>query len=320
MILSASRRTDIPAFYSQWFINRIKEGIVYVRNPFNYNQISSIKLSPEIVDCIVFWTKNPLPLMRFLSDLTNRGYNYYFQFTLNPYEKDLEVNSPGKQELIKTFMALSSKIGKERIILRYDPIIVTEKYSLNYHLNAFEDIVKQLHNHTDNIILSFLDEYNRVSRNMKSISLVNLSEDETNQLARSMFSIANGYGLKLEACAEKTNFNDIGIKSAHCIDGELIERIIGCSLKHKDKLDGNRDNCGCMKCIDIGQYDSCIHNCLYCYANINKSRALLNYKSHDPNSRILFGDFDEKNIKIRKDIVSYKDTKAPAESQISFWQ
>lgn len=306
MILSVSRRTDIPAFYSEWFINRIIEGFVYVRNPFNYNQVSKINISPDNVDCIVFWSKNPKPIIEKLNILDELNYKYYFQFTINPYEKDLEKSIVSKEDIINTFINLSNLIGKKRVVLRYDPILLNEKYDINYHIKAFDKLCTTLYQHTEKITFSFLDDYKKVKRNMSDINIKEITEDDMLQIAHKFKEITNKHGLLIETCAEEIDLNKVGINHGKCIDGDLIESIIGYEIKNKNKLDGNRQYCGCMKTIDIGQYDSCIHNCLYCYANINKAKALTNYINHNPNSPILFGDYDIENVKERKDVQSYK--------------
>ena len=306
MILSVSRRTDIPAFYSEWFMNRIREGFVYVRNPFNANQISKVNIKPDVVDCIVFWTKNPKPLMSNLNELDEMNYKYYFQYTITPYFDDLEKNMKDKKDIIESFIHLSTMIGKERVILRYDPIIITDRYDLAFHFKAFGVLCEKLQGYTKKIIISFLDDYKKVSRNMKGINVKELGKEDIRTISTGLVEIARKFGLVIETCAEADDLKDLGINHAKCVDGELIEHIINYKILNRDKLDANREYCGCMKCIDIGQYDSCVHNCLYCYANINKDRAKINFKSHDPKSPILFGVFDETIVKERKDVKSYK--------------
>ncbi|NLY46766.1 MAG: DUF1848 domain-containing protein [Tissierella sp.] len=307
MILSVSRRTDIPAFYSEWFINRIKDGYVYVRNPFNYNQVSKVLISPDNVDCIVFWTKNPSLIMEKLNILDNMNFKYYFQFTITPYGNDIEKSVIDKGELINAFIDLSSRIGKKRVILRYDPVLLTEKYNIKFHIGAFEDICQKLSEHTERIVFSFLDNYSKSERNLKEVKLLDITDSDMITISKEFKRISDKYGLSIETCAEKIELDKYGIRHGKCIDGELIEEIIGYKIVNKNKLDGNREACGCMKCIDIGQYDSCIHNCLYCYANVNKDAGLRNFKSHDPNSPILFGSYDDAKVSVRKDIKSLRD-------------
>lgn len=173
MILSVSRRTDIPAFYSDWFYNRIKEGYVLVRNPFNAHQVSRIKLSPEVIDCIVFWPKNPRAMMSRLSEL--KGYNYYFQFTLTSYDNTIEVNVPQKKYIIDTFIELSNMIGKDRIIWRYDPILLTDRYDKQYHYKWFDYLAKRLKDYTNKCIISFMDLYRKTERNLGHIQLKSIT-------------------------------------------------------------------------------------------------------------------------------------------------
>ena len=309
MILSVSRRTDIPAFYSEWFINRLKEKFVYVRNPMNTKQISKIPLTPQNVDCIVFWTKDAKNIIPYLDQINDIGYKYYFHFTITPYGKEIENNVRDKKEIIKTFQKLSNKIGKEKVILRYDPIFVQEngKYSIEYHIKAFEKLVKELSDYTNKIIISFIDGYRKVNNNMKEIKIKELLEKDIYYIAKYFSNITKNFSLQLETCAEEIDLKDLGIEHAKCIDGDLIEKIVGYNIFNKNIRDNNRLYCGCMKCIDIGQYDSCIHNCLYCYANINKKKAFENYQTHNPKSPILFGSFEEEYVKNRtKDIDSFR--------------
>jgi hypothetical protein len=306
MILSVSRRTDIPAFYSEWFMKRIRAGFLYIRNPFNSNQISKIIISSDKVDCISFWSKNPAPIINYLKELDDLNYKYYFQFTITPYSNDLELNIPNKNEIINTFIKLAEKIGKEKVILRYDPIIITDKYNYDFHFKAFESICNKLHNYTEKIIISFVDDYKKVSRNMKDIDLKEIMDEDMRYLGSNFARIAKKYNLPIETCAEEIDLSEFGIGHGKCIDGELIERIIGYKIINKVKKDGNREHCGCMKCIDVGQYNTCIHNCLYCYANVNKDIALENFNLHDPNSPILSGAYDESQVRERKAAESYR--------------
>lgn len=306
MILSVSRRTDIPAFYSEWFINRIKEGFVYVRNPFNMNQISKVNIKNNVVDCIVFWTKNAKPLMGHLKALDERGYKYYFQFTLNPYGSDLEKNIGKKEKNIKTFKELSEKIGPEKVIWRYDPIIITAKHNQDYHFEQFAMLSKMLKGFTHKVVISYLDDYRKVKKNMQGLDVKDVNEQDMYNIAKQFSIIAKNHDLVIETCAEAIDLSSLGINHGKCIDGELIEKIIGYDIQNKDKRDNNRENCGCMKCIDIGQYDTCVHDCIYCYANVNKDLAIRNKANHNPQSPILVGTYDESNVKDRKDIRSFR--------------
>lgn len=303
LILSVSRRTDIPAFYSEWFINRIKEGYVYVKNPFNAKQISRINIKPDVVDCIVFWTKDAKPLMNYLDEL--KDYNYYFQFTITPYKKDIEPNLRDKSEIVETFIELSNLLGRERVILRYDPILFTDIYTIDYHKKAFKKICERVSGYTNKVILSFLDDYKKVSKNMKNIKNQKIREEDIFEISDYFFNVAKEKGLVVETCGEVIDLSRYGINHGRCVDGELIEKITGYKLKNL-KGDGNRNACLCHECIDIGQYDTCVHGCLYCYANINKNKAEENNKVHDKNSPLLSGDYSEEYVSERRDVKSFK--------------
>lgn len=287
MILSVSRRTDVPNYYSDWFLNRIKEGFLYVRNPMNAHQISRIDLSPEVVDCIVFWTKNPANMLNKLEAL--RDYAYYFQFTLTGYGRDVEPNLPDKrQELIATFRALSEKIGKEKVIWRYDPIFINERYTIAYHLKAFEEIAGRLAGYTERVVISFLDFYTKTQRNMGALGIKNLSDEELISLAGKLAQIASKHHLTIETCAEKMDLGQVGIGHGSCIDQKLIEQLLGCSLTGK-KDKNQRQECGCFESVEVGTYNTCLNGCRYCYANFSDAKVKEHVKLYDVNAPLLCG-------------------------------
>jgi len=289
MIISASRRTDIPAFYSEWFYNRVKEGFVYVKNPINPKQISKISLKPDVVDCIVFWTKNPKKIIPDLKIIDDLGIAYYFQFTLNSYDQKIEPNVPLKKGIIDTFINLSERIGKNRVIWRYDPILLTEKITIGYHIKYFEYLASKLHRHTNKCIISFIDFYKKCQRNLKPVNLIEFKEQIRHQLAEAMKSIAGKYDLAIETCSEEIELSSIGITHGKCIDDELVEEL--CRGKIRIEKDKNqREACGCVTSIDIGAYNTCKHGCLYCYANYNRDIVLKNFEKHNPTSPLLFGE------------------------------
>lgn len=299
MIISASRRTDIPTYYSEWFLNRIREGFVYVRNPMNIHQISKIALTPDIVDGIVFWTKNPTPMLPKLDEL--KDYVYYFQFTLNAYGKDIEANIPSKNDIIiPAFRELSRKIGAERVIWRYDPILLTSKYTIDYHVKYFEEIAKRLSGYTLKCVISFLDIYRNTKTNLKGSDLLPLQETEMLVLAMKLSDIAHKYHLAVESCAERINLEQFGISHGHCIDGNLFQRLLGQKLD-LDKDPNQREECSCMASIDIGMYNTCKNGCLYCYANHSSKAVIHNFKMHDPCSPLISGTIvEEDRISVRK--------------------
>lgn len=294
MILSVSRRTDIPAFYSEWFFNRIEEGFAYTRNPMNKNAVSKISLSPEVIDCIVFWTKNPaLSFMKNLGLLN--AYQYYFQFTITPYNEFIEQSIPKKQLVINNFIKLSEKLGKGKVIWRYDPILLSKEYTVAYHTKYFEELAKRLHQYTDKCIISFIDFYKKCEWNLKDTSVRTLENSEIIELSTKLKDIADFYGIKIETCGEEFESDTIGINQGMCIDNKLIEKITGKRIKAK-KDKNQRPFCGCMESVDIGEYNTCRHYCLYCYANINKETVANNSKMHVTTSPLLIGELKHNDI------------------------
>ena len=290
MIISASRRTDIPAYYSGWFLNRIKERYVLVRNPMNPNQINKINLAPDVVDCIVFWSKNPKPLLEKLHLLND--YAYYFQFTLNPYAGDIETKLPPKKEIIETFKELSGKIGAQRIIWRYDPVLLNDHYTVSHHIDKFSEYARQLKGFTEKVTFSFVDFYKKIAENVKTHGIVEITTEEKNMLAENFSKIAKENNLSIDTCAEDIDLSRFDIKRARCIDAGLIAKITGYNLAvEKDK--NQRVECGCVESIDIGEYDSCLNGCVYCYANNNQKTVNINYEKHNELSPLLTG---EQNI------------------------
>lgn len=306
MILSVSRRTDIPNYYSEWFYNRVKDGFLYVRNPRNFHQISKILITPEVVDCIVFWTKNPFPMMSRLDEL--KDYHYYFQFTLTGYGRDVEAGLPDKKEkMIPIFRKLSDTIGSRRVIWRYDPIFFSDRYTAEYHLRAFKSIAEALKGCTEKCVISFVDVYNRNKTNIKRLSAYDLNEAELKSFARELSSIAADNGMAVASCAEKINLEECGIAHNCCIDKNLIEDIIGCRINvGKDK--NQRIECGCVESVETGTYNTCRNGCAYCYANYNMQSVASNTLRYDPLSPILCDQVREGDrITIRK-VKSLKDT------------
>lgn len=244
MILSVSRRTDIPAFYAPWFFNRIREGYVLVRNPVNFHQISRIRLSPQVIDGIVFWTRNPAPMLPHLEEL--KDYMYYFQFTLTPYGPDIEPYMSSKKNVIlPAFCALSEAIGPDRVIWRYDPILLNPKYTISYHTKAFERLTKALKGYTKKCVISFIDSYRNTARHEKSLALAPLGPGEMITLAKEFQGIAQACEITLSTCAAS---------------------------------------------VDIGVYNSCPHQCRYCYANYNEALVSKNTALYHPEAPLLVGE------------------------------
>lgn len=302
MIISASRRTDIPAWYSEWMANRIREGYILVRNPVNPRQVSRVPLSPDTVDGIVFWTKNPGPMLARLDAF--RNYTYYFQFTITPYGREIESNLPSKNDvLIPTFQRLADRIGPRRVIWRYDPILLSEKYTIGYHLDAFDKMAKSLRGYMRKCTFSFLDFYRKTQRNTESLALRGITENEMRTLAEGLAGIAASYRIALDTCAETIDLSDFGIGHASCIDKTILEELAGYPLEIP-KDPNQRKECGCCASIDIGMYDTCANGCRYCYANSDPAAARRNLGSRQPDSALLMGKVTDQDVVKDREIKS----------------
>ena len=292
MIISASRRTDIPSFYPEWFFNRIREKYVLVPNPFNPKQVSRVRLTPDVVDCIVFWTKNPGPMLSRLHEL--KDFNYYFQYTINPYSREIENHLPDLSKRIETFRRLSELIGKEKVIWRYDPILINEKYHPDFHKSAFANIATQLEGYTEKCMLGFIDHYKHILTATNQFHIYPLRSNDIREIA-SAFKQSLPTDIQLNTCTVKTDLSELGIPAGKCIDQELIEKITGYPISAK-KDKNQREVCRCIESIDIGTYDSCLNGCIYCYANTAKHKPLRNINLHDPQSPKLIGHLNDDDI------------------------
>ena len=244
MIISASRRTDIPAFYSKWFMNRIKDGYVLVQNPYNTKQIRKVFLTPFQVDAIVFWTRNAKPLIPYLDDLDKLGYNYYFQYTITGYKRELERINPSPQKAIETFIELSDKIGKEKVIWRYDPIILSDYSNYNEHLRLFEKISNMLENKTDKVVISFADHYKKITNNLRNIGYKDILENkkELYLFCEELSNIAKNKNIQIETCTEEIDISIFGINPTKCIDDKLIDKLFNKNLSAVKDKNQRQDN------------------------------------------------------------------------------
>ncbi len=269
MIISASRRTDIPAFFSDWFFHRIQEGYCLVRQPMNPRRVTRVKLTPDVVDAFVFWSKNPTPLLARLDEL--RDWPFYFQFTLNPYDEELEPSVPSRQKVvIPTFKRLADQIGPQRIVWRYDPIILSARYTLEWHKEQFELLAKSLAGYAHRCTISFLIPYRKIMSAARQFNIDSPDEETSRQLVCSLVQISRVYGFDLYGCALAEDFSATGLRRAHCVDHELLETLCRCPLRLA-KDSGQRKECGCVASIDIGAYGTCAHGCRYCYASHGRS-------------------------------------------------
>ena len=305
MILSVSRRTDIPAFYWEWFLNRVKAGFVDVRNPMNIHQVSRIDIRPNVVDCIVFWTKNAGNIIPHLEQL--KDYKYYFQYTINPYNKLIEENVPLKKDIIKNFRFLSEIIGPNRVIWRYDPILLTGNINIEYHLRYFEELAKRLQGYTQRCVISFVDLYKKTVSNTRDLMMREVTDNEMHILAQKLSIIAKNYKMEVLSCSENIDLDAEGVKHGCCIDRNLIEKIVGYKIEvNKDK--NQRKECGCVESIDLGAYNTCLHACKYCYANYNNAKVHTLSQMHNPLSTLLAGELDETDVVKEREVKLLKSS------------
>ena len=291
MILNTGQRTDIPAFYPKWLANRIKEGFVCVRNPYNPVQVSRYLINPEVVDVIGFCTKNPQPFFPYL-DLV-KDYGQYWYVTITPYGKDIEPKVPDKEQVIEAFKHLSERVGSHAIRWRYDPIFVSDKYTVEYHLAAFEKMASLLDGYTKVVVISFIDLYEKVKRNFPEVGTV--SEKDRLFLGKEIIRIAGEHGMMVKPCGEGDFLEKYGADCRGCMTVADYERAIGKKLD-APKIKAPRSECSCYLTCDIGAYDTCGHLCRYCYANNDIRQVKINMEYHDDNSPFLVGNYRPDDI------------------------
>ena len=293
MILMVSGRCDIVAFHTPWFLNRLKEGYVMTRNPFNKKLVSKINFSD--VDLILFCTKNPLPIIDHLKSINKP---ILFHVTLTPYRNDIEVNVIDKNKIIDGIKRISKILGKENIIVRYDPIFVSDKYTIEYHKKAFERLCIMLDGYIEKFIVSFIDDYKNVRKNYNILRYKELSEDDYKEIGTFFSSVAKEHGMIVQTCAEKRNLVEYGFVEGECISHEVAYILTG--KKFKSQKIRPKANCHCVETVDIGEYNTCSHLCKYCYANFDEDKIIKNRKLHDVNSPLLIGHLEDDDIiKIR---------------------
>lgn len=293
MIISASRRTDLPAFFTPWMMNRFRAGFLLSRNPNNRNQISRVSLLPEDVDAVVFWTRNPEPLMAHLDELDALGHRYYFQFTLTGYPRWLERGTPDPRRALDIFARLSDRVGPGRVVWRFDPILVTNKMDAAEHLRLFSKIAAALEGKTKRVVISVADLYPHARKHLaevQGLTVMDFAKDHPAllNLARSLAATAAAHGMEIQSCAETVSLTEAGILPGKCVDDALLREEFGLALGGaKDK--GQRPACGCIPSRDIGAYNTCLHGCAYCYATTNEAEVTANKRRHDPDSPLLVG-------------------------------
>lgn len=294
MILNVSGRTDIVAFYTEWFMNRYKEGYLDVRNPFNKKLVSRIYFSD--VDLIMFCTKNPIPIIDKIKEINKP---ILFHITLTPYNKDIEPNVIDKTKIIEGIKKLSKIIGIDNIYVRYDPIIISDKYNIDYHIKAFSKLCSLLNGYVKRIIVSFLDEYKNVKENRNILKYKTLTDNDYKLIGKNFSKIALNNGMTVQTCFEDRNLVEYGLIKGECLSHELAYKLTGKS--YKSWTARKERKCNCVQMVDIGVYNSCKHFCKYCYANYNEKEVINNYKNHNPNSSLLIGELESDDIiKVRR--------------------
>lgn len=290
MILNVSGRTDIVAFYTDWFMNRYHEGYVDVRNPFNPKLVSRINF--DHVDAIFFCTKNPIPILDRIKEIKKP---ILFHVTLTAYHKDIEPNVPSKRKIMEAIKKLSQIIGKENVVVRYDPVFISQKYSLEYHVKAFDKLCRTLDGFVNKIIISFLDNYKNVMKNEKILCFRELTENDYMIIGKSFSKSAKEHNMIVHTCFEDRNLVEYGFAKGECLSHEMAFKLTGKVFKEEWKARKER-KCHCVAMVDIGVYNSCKHFCRYCYANYDEKKVIDNTSQHNPKSSLLIGELEPNDI------------------------
>ena len=285
MIVQTGMRTDIPAFYAPWLLRRLAEGYALVRSPYNHHAVTRYELAPSVVDVLAFCTKNPGPLVPHLAAFAPFG-QYWF-VTITPYGRDLEPHVPDWREVAAQFRQLAAVVGAERVAWRYDPVVMTPRYTEDFHKEAFAAIAGEVRGHTRVCVISFIDIYAKVRRNFPGAQAVPLPVQE--RLAQAFVREGQRYGMSIRACAEGEHLARFGVDCAGCMTQAVYEQALGQRLVLPKGLSQARKECACVMGNDIGAYNSCPHLCRYCYANANAAQVRANHARHDPASPFLIG-------------------------------
>ena len=285
MILNTGSRTDIPAFYSAWFLNRIREGWVLARNPYRPDELTRYFLGPSVVDVLVFCTKDPGPMLPHLHELSS--FRQFWGVTITPYGEEIERAVPPAREVVRSVKELSSVLGKDAVAWRYDPVIIHGRYSVSFHEYAFEVLARSLSGYVSFVVVSFLDLYRKTLRNFPEGREV--SAEEQAYLTGRFVKIAGCYGLGVHLCAEDPGLGCYGADVSGCLTKAVLERAHGIKLDIPKTLKAARSSCSCLLGSDIGEYNTCMHGCRYCYANQDMKLVEENWKRHDPSSPLLTG-------------------------------
>ncbi len=285
MIINTGGRTDTVQYFTDWLLNRFAEGYALSRNPLFPDKVTRWELNPEVVDCVVFCSKNYRPILPRIREITDRFRTYCF-YTITAYGRDVEPGVPGIDESMETLAELASIVGRERVAWRYDPVLLTKTYTIERHKDTFARMAERLAPHIDRCVFSFVEMYRKVEANMPE--LVPLNDAYRNELAEFLGATAARFGFPIQTCGTDVDFSRFGIASSGCMTLDILGRANGVTfrkLKHK----GIRAGCRCIETHDIGAYDTCLNGCKYCYANQNPRKAFENFRYHDPKSPLLLG-------------------------------
>ena len=286
MILMASGRCDIVAFYTPWFINRYKEGYVDVRNPFYKKLITRINF--DDVDLIMFCTKNPLPIIPYLKEINKP---ILFHITLTPYLSDIEPNIIEKDKIIEGIKEISNMLGEDNVYVRYDPILLNNKYTIDYHKKMFNRLCEKLNGYIKHIIISFVDDYKNVRNNMNTLKLKEITKEDMQEIGKSFSEISKQYNMTIQTCFEEDNLVEYGFIKGECLGANLAYKLTGKAYKK-----WKARKCGCVEMTDIGYYNTCSHFCKYCYANYDEKKVRENMSNHNPKSSLLIGNIEKDDI------------------------
>lgn len=292
MILNTGCRTDIPAYYSEWFYNRIKEGYVLTRNPYYPNQVMKYRLDSRVVDCLCFCTKNPEPMLSRMEEI--RQFKQFWHVTITPYGKEIEPYVPDKERVMEAFKRLAAIVGVNAVGWRYDPIFITDKYSLDFHVDAFRKMAENLAGYTQTCVISFIDLYAKTRRNFSGIREVPRADQIT--IAREFVEIGRKHGIIIRSCCEGAFLEEYGVDVSGCMTKQVLEKATGASLDLAKIKKPAREECNCLLGNDIGMYNTCGHGCLYCYANYDRKTVEQNMRLHNPQSPLLVGELLEEDV------------------------
>jgi hypothetical protein len=334
MILNSGARTDIPAFYGSWFMNRLNEKCVLVRNPYYPEQITRYELTPDVVDLLVFCTKNPAPVLQYIAQPPLSLFRQYWFVTITPYGTDIEPYVPPSDQVLSSLKQLTDSLeklhaanpflhaeGKQCVCWRYDPVFITDKYPLSFHIDAFRHMAHELSGYTGECVISFIDLYAKTKRNFPDAREV--SDGERIVLAEAFGKAGAKYGIRIKTCAEPFDLKAYGIQQSGCLSGTLVERLINCSGQHLTvdvpSAEPLRKSCGCIPSRDIGMYNTCPHGCRYCYANYSRAAVLENYRLHEDTSPLLIGQVQKGDIIKNAEQHSWIHQKPASDIQPELW-